>query len=90
MSESMEAFYHRPLPSLHPSAPSSYRCAATVSMLLRASRRLFTLVEVSCAVRVCVPSVGAGEAGHRRARLCQSRGRPDAEGGSARRRSGAP
>jgi hypothetical protein len=76
--------------SLHPSAPSSSRCAAAVSPLLSASRRLFAHVEVGCAARVRVPPVGAGEAGDRRARLCQSRGRPDAEGGSARRRSGAP
>ena len=47
-------------------------------------------LEVGCAARVRVPPVGAGEAGDRRGRLCQSRGRPDAEGGSARRRSGAP
>ena len=80
-------FYHRPLPSLHPSAPSSSRCAAAVSPLLSASRRLFAHVEVGCAARVRVPPVGAGEAGDRRGRLCQSRGRPDAEGGSARRRS---
>ena len=90
MSESMEAFYHRPLPSLHPSAPVFYRCAAAVSTMLSASRRLFALVKVSCAVRVRVPSVGAGEAGHRRGRLCRSMGRPDAKGGDAWRRSGAP